>query len=55
MIINMHKDKTTKNSFRFTEMKADPNDPHSKSIYMTKTECEAAGIKDNITVTIEPA
>ncbi len=53
--VNMKKDKTTKNSFRFTADKTDPNDPHTMSIYLTKAQCQAAGINDNVKVTIEAA
>ncbi len=54
MEIHMVKDKETKNALRFTEAKTG-DDPHTKSIYLTKKECEEAGIGEEIDVVITPA
>lgn len=50
----MTKDKETKGAVRYAEAK-NPNDPHTKSIYITKSEIKDAGLGNTIKVTIENA
>ena len=45
-------DKETKGAVRFAEAK-NPNDPHTKSIYLTKEEVKANNLGKTIKVTIE--
>ena len=54
MIIEMTKDKETKNAIRFTSGHVE-NDPHSKNIYLMKTEVAELGNPSKIKVTIEAA
>ena len=53
MVVVMTKDKETKNSVRFNA--GVEGDPHSKNIYLLKTEVAALGNPSKIKVTIEPA
>ena len=40
MLVTMQKDKETKNAIRYSEPKRE-NDPHVKTIYLTKEELKA--------------
>ena len=55
MKVTMHRDKVTKNSVRFTSGRdpENPDDPHTKNIYLLKTEVEELGNPETITVDIQ--
>lgn len=54
MKIEMHKDKETKNSVRYSEPRK-VDDPHTKNIYLTKAELQESfgGIPETLNVTVE--
>jgi hypothetical protein len=54
MEVTMTKDKVTKNAIRFTSGRDpnNPDDPHTKNIYLLKSEVEELGNPDVIKVTI---
>ena len=52
MKVILKKDKITKNSIRFTSDKIG-DDPHTKSLYLLKSEVEELGNPESISVVIE--